>query len=92
MPKSILLANKSGLFNNQELAVGIQGAVSPNTGKNYNFKGVKNKKSLTDALPTAKEGDTFIIQEKIIENGTEKTFKSIVEIIKGKPQAIYRLQ
>ena len=53
LPKAILAANKSGTLNNKELAAGIQGATSPNTGKNYNFKGIVTRDALDSAVPTS---------------------------------------
>jgi len=93
LPKAILAANKSGTLNNKELAAGIQGATSPNTGKNYNFKGIVNQNGLDAAMPTAQEGDTFILQEKIKDEvtGVEKTIKAIIEIIDGQAVPIYRI-
>ena len=93
LPKAILAANKSGTLNNKELAAGIQGATSPNTGKNYNFKGIVNQAGLNSAMPTAQEGDTFILQETIKDEatGVEKTIKAIIEIIDGQAVPIYRI-
>jgi len=93
LPKAILAANKSGTLNNKELAAGIQGATSPNTGKNYNFKGIVNRDALSKAMPTAQEGDTFIVQETVKDpnSGIEKTIKVIIEVIDGQAVPIYRI-
>ena len=93
LPKAILAANKSGTLNNKELAAGIQGATSPNTGKNYNFKGIVTRDALDSAVPTSQEGDTFILQEKVKDEATgiEKTIKVIIEIIDGNAVPIYRI-
>ena len=93
LPKAILAANKSGTLNNKELAAGIQGATSPNTGKNYNFKGIVTRDALDQAMPTAQEGDTFILQEKVKDDstGVEKTIKVIIEVIDGQAVPIYRV-
>jgi hypothetical protein len=93
LPKAILAANKSGTLNNKELAAGIQGATSPNTGKNYNFKGIVTRDALDLAVPTSQEGDTFILQEKVKDEATgiEKTIKVIIEIIDGNAVPIYRI-
>ena len=93
LPKAILAANKSGTLNNKELAAGIQGATSPNTGKNYNFKGIVTRDALDKAMPTAQEGDTFILQEKVKDDstGVEKTIKVIIEVIDGQAVPIYRV-
>jgi hypothetical protein len=93
LPKAILAANKSGTLNNKELAAGIQGATSPNTGKNYNFKGIVTRDALNSAVPTSQEGDTFILQEKVKDEATgiEKTIKVIIEIIDGNAVPIYRI-
>jgi len=44
-------------------------------------------------MPTAQEGDTFILQEKIKDQatGVEKTIKAIIEIIDGRAVPIYRI-
>jgi len=93
LPKAILAANKSGTLNNKELAAGIQGATSPNTGKNYKFKGVVDKAGLTAALSTAEEGDTFVVSETVKDekSGVSKTLKFIIEIVDGTPQRIYTI-
>ena len=93
LPKAILAANKSGTLNNKELAAGIQGATSPNTGKNYNFKGIVNRDALSKAMPTAQEGDAFIVQETVKDpnSGIEKTIKVIIEVIDGQAVPIYRI-
>jgi hypothetical protein len=93
LPKAILAANKSGTLNNKELAAGIQGATSPNTGKNYNFKGIVTRDALNKAMPTAQEGDTFIVQETVKDpnSGIEKTIKVIIEVIDGQVVPIYRI-
>ena len=81
LPKSLLAANKSGLLNNKELAVGIQGATSPTTGKNYKFKGVVTKDEFAGKLADAEVGDTFVVTAKVKGgDGIEKIVKRIVEI------------
>ena len=81
LPKSLLAANKSGLLNNKELAVGIQGATSPTTGKNYKFKGVVTKDEFAGKVGNAEVGDTFVVTAKIKgADGIEKIVKRIVEI------------
>ena len=81
LPKSLLAANKSGLLNNKELAVGIQGATSPTTGKNYNFKGVVTKDEFAGKLADAEVGDTFVVTAKVKGgDGIEKIVKRIVEV------------
>jgi len=81
LPKALLAANKSGLLNNKELAVGIQGATSPTTGKNYKFKGVVTKDEFAGKVGNAEVGDTFVVTAKIKgADGIEKIVKRIVEI------------
>ena len=81
LPKALLAANKSGLLNNKELAVGIQGATSPTTGKNYKFKGVVTKDEFAGKVGNAEVGDTFVVTAKIKDaDGIEKIVKRIVEI------------
>jgi hypothetical protein len=81
LPKSLLAANKSGLLNNKELAVGIQGATSPTTGKNYKFKGVVTKDEFAGKLADAEVGDTFVVTAKVKGgDGIEKIVKRIVEV------------
>jgi len=93
LPKSLLAANKSGMLNNKELSVGIQGATSPTTGKNYNFKKVvtiEEFKKLKDLKP----GDTFVVTAKTKDSatGADKITKSIIEIdLQGNPQKIYNI-
>jgi len=93
LPKSLLAANKSGMLNNKELSVGIQGATSPTTGKNYNFKKVvtlEEFKNLKDLQP----GDTFVVTAKTKDSatGADKITKSIIEIdLQGNPQKIYNI-
>ena len=93
LPKSLLAANKSGMLNNKELSVGIQGATSPTTGKNYNFKKVvtiEEFKKLKDLKP----GDTFVVTAKTKDSatGADKITKSIIEIdLQGNPQRIYNI-
>jgi hypothetical protein len=81
LPKALLAANKSGLLNNKELAVGIQGATSPTTGKNYKFKGVVTRDEFSGKLADAEVGDTFVVTAKVKGgDGIEKIVKRIVEI------------
>ena len=93
LPKALLAANKSGMLNNKELSVGIQGATSPTTGKNYNFKKVvtlEEFKNLKDVQP----GDTFVVTAKTKDSatGADKITKSIIEIdLQGNPQRIYNI-
>ena len=92
--KSILAATKGGTGSNKEIARGIQGGTSPNTGKKYKFAGVVTKQGLKDKIGKAQFGDTFIVQEKVKDSitGADTTARIIVEIQKdGSAKPIYNL-
>jgi hypothetical protein len=92
--KSILAATKGGTGSNKEIARGIQGGTSPNTGKKYKFAGVVTKQGLKDKIGKAQFGDTFIVQEKVKDpiTGADTTARIIVEIQKdGSAKPIYNL-
>ena len=92
--KSILAATKGGTGSNKEIARGIQGGTSPNTGKKYKFAGVVDREGLKKKIGTAEFGDTFIVQEKIKDSitGADTTARIIVEIQKdGSAKPIYNL-
>jgi len=92
--KSILAATKGGTGSNKEIARGIQGGTSPNTGKKYKFAGVVTKQGLKDKIGKVQFGDTFIVQEKVKDSitGADTTARIIVEIQKdGSAKPIYNL-
>jgi hypothetical protein len=92
--KSILAATKGGTGSNKEVARGIQGGTSPNTGKKYKFAGVVDREGLKKKIGTAEFGDTFIVQEKVKDpiTGADTTARIIVEIQKdGSAKPIYNL-
>ncbi len=92
--KSILAATKGGTGSNKEIARGIQGGTSPNTGKKYKFAGVVDREGLKKKIGIAEFGDTFIVQEKIKDSitGADTTARIIVEIQKdGSAKPIYNL-
>jgi len=92
--KSILAATKGGTGSNKEIARGIQGGTSPNTGKKYKFAGVVNREGLKKKIGTAEFGDTFIVEEKVKDSitGADTTARIIVEIQKdGSAKPIYNL-
>tara|TARA_R110002012_G_scaffold57645_3_gene148683 strand:- start:113 stop:1513 length:1401 start_codon:yes stop_codon:yes gene_type:complete len=92
--KSILAATKGGTGSNKEIARGIQGGTSPNTGKKYKFAGVVTKQGLKDKIGNANFGDTFIVQEKVKDSitGADTTARIIVEIQRdGSAKPIYNL-
>ena len=82
LTESLLLSTKNGT-SNKNLAIGIQGATSPFTGKKYDYKKTTNMNGLKADAESgeAKPGEVYIVEEKITDlNGNEKTIKKIIEI------------
>ena len=82
--ESIFEATKNGQTTDKKLAIGIQRATSPTTGKRYNFFGTLKAENLKEVLSSGqlKAGDTLIVKQTIKDkdSGIDKVIKKIIEI------------
>ena len=83
LSESIFEATKGGQTTDKKLAIGIQRATSPTTGKRFVYRGSVKAEDLTSVLNSGqlKTGDTLIVKQVTKDDsGADKTTKKIIEI------------